>query len=87
MLRVGDVLSRQRCLVPFCGRTRRDDGKYAEWICGKHWRLADRLGRRVYRHRQRSTDHHSSEEKAHFVNKMWYGLKKQVLERAAGISA
>lgn len=46
------------CLVPFCRRTLRNDGGFAEWICGKHWaavrkvtkrrrRIAERAARRA----------------------------------------
>lgn len=72
----------QRCLVPFCRRTRRDDGRYVEWICGQHWRLADSCGRRIYRDRQRTTTYSSPVEQKRYVDQMWCGLKKQVLERA-----
>ncbi|GAA3849434.1 hypothetical protein AFIC_001017 [[Pseudomonas] carboxydohydrogena] len=48
------------CCVPFCRRTCRNDGGFAEWICGKHWaavskttkrrrRLADRAKARAFR--------------------------------------
>ena len=30
---------RQRCCVPFCERTRKDDGKFSEWLCAEHWRV------------------------------------------------
>lgn len=71
--------------MPFCGRTRRDDGKYAEWVCTPHWRLAEPAARRVYKHRLRSTTYSSPAEQKKFVDMMWSSLKAQVLSRAMAI--
>lgn len=30
---------RTSCCVPFCGKTRRADGRFSEWLCMDHWRL------------------------------------------------
>jgi hypothetical protein len=44
------------CCVPFCRRTRRDDGSFSEWICGKHWALVSRKAKLMKRRSEAAYD-------------------------------
>jgi hypothetical protein len=70
--------ARLQCLVPFCRRSSRNPKGYAEWICGKHWRLAPRGLRATY-HRARRR------ERGTLAALAWRKLKRVVTERAMGI--
>ena len=37
------------CIVPHCRRTRKDDGKFTDWICARHWSGVPMLQRALYR--------------------------------------
>jgi hypothetical protein len=76
---VGAPGGRMLCLVPFCRRTRKDDGRFDEWICGKHWTLTPRSWRRgLFLFRRRGVHHE-------LVARMWDRLKRVAIERAAGL--
>jgi hypothetical protein len=67
------------CCVPHCRRTRRADGTFSEWICGKHWLATSRAWRRrmfLFRRRGRRD----------LADAMWLRLKRQAIERAGGIA-
>lgn len=72
---------RLRCCVPFCNRTRKPD-EYAEWICGKHWPLTDLQSRLVYR---RMKFRRPGPEFAQARGRIWDRLRRQAIERAAGL--
>lgn len=79
------------CCVPFCGRTRKSPaGRFSEWICGDHWRLIDKERRRVWGrvHRRWRRFGPASRETAPLVAyaRLWAALKRQAIERAAGIT-
>jgi hypothetical protein len=68
--------ARLPCCVPFCRRTTARN--FVEWICGEHWRLTNKNWRRkffLFRRRRR----HDLEAR------MWQRLKRQAIERAAGL--
>lgn len=87
------------CCVPFCRRTRADDGDFVEWMCGDHYRLVDRrlktLRSRIRRRCEkivRGADYrrgwvHLRVTRAHHTdNLLWDRMKRQAIERAAGIA-
>ena len=96
-----DVDQRTRCIVPHCRRTRRasvEESRAKEWICAKHWRLADTKRRRSYNKLvRRALKWMSSEgigrreDRLHSLCRTldgaWCRLKHQVIERAMGIRA
>lgn len=76
------------CCVPFCRRTYRDDdGSCVEAICGKHFRLADKnLRIKLTKcRRQVRTGKRSLERGRKLDDYLWGKIKKQAIERAAGI--
>lgn len=75
--------TRLACSVPYCQRTRK--GGPGEWICGKHWPLTEpTLRRKFYRlkRRARRTGRITTRRAMWWA---WDKLKRQVIERAAGI--
>lgn len=69
---------RQRCVVPFCRRTRQDDGRFGEWCCGRHWCAVPRKYRRVMFRARRRGDR--------MIDDMaWRKCKRIAIERALGI--
>lgn len=68
---------RMMCCVPHCNRSCKI-GLWAEWICGKHWRLVGKITRRRFfmarRRRLRDSE-----------NYLWRRCKRQAIERAGGI--
>lgn len=83
------------CVVPFCGRTTKDDGRFAHWICGIHWRLVDRdrrsrlnRCRRLIRKAFRSQgDQHPAMPYLRRMDaRIWEKARLQAIERAVGIA-
>lgn len=75
------------CCIPFCRRTaaREKVGAATEIICGRHWRLADTIERRVYR-RARSRAVRTQQPAAFTAaDRIWARMKRVVTERAMGI--
>jgi hypothetical protein len=68
---------RTRCCVPFCTHTTAHE--FGEWICGEHWRLTSRTWRRRLFKARRKRWHD-------LADRMWLRLKRQAIERAAGIA-
>ena len=83
-------MKRIRCAVPFCRRTRRDDGSFTEWICQEHWVLTSARLRRIYSLRKRRirrlVSHHDIGREIRAKRRTWQWLKRQAIERAAGIT-
>jgi hypothetical protein len=78
-------LGRQRCCVPGCRRTYRDDG-YSEIMCGKHWRLADRkLRRLVTRVLVKGGRRGWPDRLLLLHDRLWQKGKAQAIERAMGL--
>jgi hypothetical protein len=75
------MTDRLQCLVPFCRRTIRRTAlppEHNEWICGKHWTVTSvtwRRRRALFRRRGRRD----------LEAMMWKRLKRQAIERAAGL--
>lgn len=71
-------MTRIKCCVPFCQRTYHNREGYTEWICREHWRQTSKAWRRrnaLFVRRARYDLH----------RKMWDRLKRQAIERAAGL--
>jgi hypothetical protein len=70
------------CEVPFCRRTapatKHEPG--TRIICGKHARLADQKYRRLYRRGVR-------QGRPAVANYAWEKIRKQAIERSAGVTA
>ncbi len=76
------------CCVPFCRRTRQNvDPAYNEWICGDHWRLTDKIKRKVWGRINRRWRRFgpSSADPSPAYDRVWNAMKRQAIERAAGI--
>lgn len=75
------------CEVPFCGRT----AKASEFpegtriVCGKHWRLGDARPRRLYSAASRKLKKTGDERYRDLKHRAWERVRKQAIERAAGI--
>ncbi len=41
-------MTRIRCCIPFCNRTRRHDESVGEWICAEHWREVPKAKRAAW---------------------------------------
>ncbi|WP_283802258.1 hypothetical protein [Rhizobium rhizogenes] len=78
------MTDRISCCVPFCTRTLRNDKGYSDWICQEHWRMTDKFPRRIYAKRKRRLKVDTTYP-AKKVDDLWQFLKKQAIERAAGI--
>lgn len=89
------------CCVPFCRRTFKDDGRAGEIMCGKHYRLADQRYRRLWTRLVRAWRRDprqfwemppGSRERLRklkierLFDKLWVRIKRQAIERAAGIT-
>lgn len=83
---------RVACLVPFCGRT--SARRWAEWLCGDHYRLVDGdLKRLRIRNRRRWTAIVASDGapsrrlRCETIERaIWSRMKRQAIERAAGLA-
>ena len=83
------MTARLPCSVPFCRRTTAA-GRFAEWICAKHWPLVSwttkarkRMDARLLRKaRLRGIEKPMIEARAAQV---WERYKAEAIERAAGI--
>lgn len=78
------MANRVSCLVPFCRRTIQPDFKGQEWICGIHWPLTRRSLRQLY-FRQKRRFERGDATQLPYILRSWNRLKKQAIERAAGI--
>lgn len=76
--------------MPFCRHTTKRV-EFREWICGDHWRLIDKTKRQVYGRIARQwrrynpgnhPDYHSAVKR---IDRIWGRLKKQAIERGAGL--
>lgn len=89
------MTDRLSCVVPFCRRTiarRRlnvslQDLEYTEWLCGKHWVLTDRKLRLAKFRRERLFRRYGDMRHLQRAWSIWKLLRRQAIERAAGISA
>ena len=80
-----DMTGRQRCCVPGCGRTYRDEG-HVEIICGKHWRLADhRLRVLITKIRRKARRLGWTPHLVSLDNRVWNRARDQAIERAMGL--
>jgi hypothetical protein len=81
------MTGRLPCCVPFCRRSRKDDGKFKEWICGIHWKpVPARLKwfKRAADRRVRSTFGLAAHERAR-ADRAWARCKRAAIEAAGGI--
>jgi hypothetical protein len=81
------MTDRMSCCVPFCRRTRKDDGRFSEWICPKHWKpVPTRLKalKKACDRRVRSTLGLAHEERER-ANRIWDRCKRAAIEAAGGI--
>jgi hypothetical protein len=87
---------RSPCVVIGCRRTFKSEGGASEFICGKHFRLADKRVLRAFRKLCRATkgidyDNAPPERQAWLRRKfaqedrLWDRIKRQATERAVGI--
>lgn len=85
ILTTGD---RIRCEVPFCRRTA-PAAKFepgTQIICGKCWRLGDKRYRRLYSAANKKWKKTGIERFAWLKHQAWERVRKQAIERAAGIT-
>lgn len=79
------------CVVPYCGRTMKDDGASEESICGPHWRMTDSHLRRRWSKLKRLSRRAITGDVLMQLDRMrekaWARLSEQAIERAMGISA
>lgn len=79
-------MSRVRCVVPFCRRTREDDPRFSEWICGDHWRMVPKKYRQVYGRFKRRWRRFGTPVSYHpRGSRLWERIKREAIERAGGI--
>lgn len=79
-------MSRLRCCVPFCKRTRADDGITVEIICGPHWVAIGRRYRQAYKRAQRRYHANPENKVLHrCTERLWLRCKAMAIERAAGL--
>lgn len=83
------MTARIQCCVPFCPCTRKNvSAEYCEWICGDHWRLVDKARRRVWERARKRWRRFGPPVSADAISsRLWAALKRQAIERAAGIAA
>ena len=67
---------RLACLVPGCRHT--TARPFREWICADHWRLVDRRMKQLRRRAERRG-------RLAIARWFWENIKRQAIERAAGI--
>ncbi len=70
------MTGRLPCCVPFCRRTT-PSGRWAEWLCPRHWRLVDADIKALRRHARRKG-------RARLDAMLWRRAKRQAVERALG---
>ena len=79
------------CCVPHCPRTRGDRKgdpvtPDMEWICGDHWRMADKRRRKVWgRVKGRWRRFGPDADRGPIDDRLWRALKRQAINRAFGI--
>lgn len=85
---------RSSCCVPFCRRTTTTFPPGHEWLCADHWRLVDRslkLSRtrlvRRFKRRGWFEDRRRWPTVNRALDGIWRRMKRQAIERAAGMSA
>lgn len=88
VLRVEHVVApgRVRCCVPFCRKTRKNELGFDEWLCGDHWRLIDKARRQVWGRINRRWRRFGPVKTSPAYGRVWASLKRQAIERAAGIA-
>lgn len=80
-----DMRGRQRCCVPGCGRTYKDEG-HSEIICGKHWRMADAALRQLLARVRRRARHRGwTSSRVRLDNRIWERARDQAIGRAMGL--
>lgn len=78
------------CEVPFCRRTAKrepQDEPDTRIICGGHWRFGDARPRRVYSRARRKYKRTGDPRYRAIMNRCWERVRKQAIERSAGVSA
>lgn len=80
------MTARLRCCVPFCPRTD-PRTQFDQWICGDHWQLVEHDRRRVYGRYAGRWRRYFSATFGPQAARIWAGLKRIAIERAAGVSA
>jgi hypothetical protein len=81
------------CCVPFCRRTRRNDGRFSEWICGAHWRLVDKKLKRLKK--QSSDAFRRADDECEAINREGYefalvhngGVAEEIIARLGAAMA
>lgn len=71
------------CCVPFCGRRHRNVEGYGEWCCGPHFGLTDAMARKVYKRMLKRE--RPGFDGVQSRDRIWRRIKRQAVERAAGI--
>lgn len=75
-------MKRIACCIPFCKRTKKDNGAFDEWICGSHWRAVRAGRRRVYARLKRLARHAGNGDYRKACRACWNTLKREAIERA-----
>lgn len=73
------------CCVPYCNHTHANTDEFSEWICAAHWRLTDKKLRHIRSIRLRRWRRFWDMQDWKKAHRQWLVLKKQAIERAAGI--
>lgn len=75
---------RVACLVPYCRRTRAHN-RYAEWICGPHWRAVPYEVRLAKRRAQADARRDPSPANLAAERAAWTACCEVAIEAAAGL--
>ncbi len=73
-------MSRLRCLVPFCRRTRAA-GDFMEWVCAEHWRQVSRTLRRRYSRARRKMKRRPTLAQCKRIETLWNHCREQAIGR------
>jgi hypothetical protein len=79
------MAERMPCCVPFCRRTRRNDGRFREWICAIHWRAVPRRLKAYKRATQRRAVATLDPQEIARANRAWERCKRVAIEKAGGL--
>ena len=67
------------CSVPFCRRTRFNDGTFSEWVCADHWRAVPKRYRLLYTAAKRRWRSDPSEKNARRCERVWARCKSEAI--------
>lgn len=78
-------MERINCCILGCRRTIAHDPAYNEWICGRHWSLANKKLRTRFHRAKRRWRRHGQRHDFERHKVLWNLLKDQAQARAVGL--